>query len=157
MCDPPTASTPIEPTKGCRGTPGHLSDTLGAVQTPHVCLPGIIAVHDCVCQRINEKNLLVFCQSNKASQIWMVTKKSFTENALKLAGCAFEPVGYVADCGLYEWAAAKWGRPQLRLFFTGNNVILETLQHLLQEGCVCTGFWLNLPSKVLCSATLHGG
>ena len=121
MCDPPTASTPIERTKGCRGTPGHLSDTLGAVQTPHVCLPGIIAVHDRVCQRINEKNLLMFCQSNKASQIWMVTKKSVTETGR----LRFWAEGYVADCGLYEWAAAKWGRPQLRLFFTGNNVISE--------------------------------
>ena len=88
----------------------------------------------------------------------MVTKKV----SLKLAGCAFEPEGYVADCGLYEWAAAKWGRPQLRLFFTGNNVISEQYsKHLLQDfselDCVCTGFWLSLPSKVLCSATLHGG
>ena len=53
MCDPPTASTPIERTKGCRGTPGHLSDSLGALL--NVCLP----VHDRVRHRINEKNLLV--------------------------------------------------------------------------------------------------
>ena len=61
MCDPPTGPTPIERTKGCRGTPGHLSDTLGAVHTPHVCLAVLSGVHDGVRQRIDQN--IFWCMS----------------------------------------------------------------------------------------------